>query len=91
MSAQIAECQRVSSELAWTIGRAIRAERSRADVTQEQLAEAIGVSRPTVAAMELGNRRLYADEIPDLCRALGITIDDLFRKASDDDRRAIGL
>lgn len=59
------------------IGRNIQTLRKAAGLTQEQLAEKVGVSRQTVAKWESG------ESVPDLAngdtlaRVLGVTLDDL--------------
>jgi transcriptional regulator with XRE-family HTH domain len=42
------------NDLGVRIGNAIRAERARRSLTQQQLAQALGISRPTVIAAEAG-------------------------------------
>jgi putative transcriptional regulator len=56
----------------------IRVARASAGLTQAQLAEAVGVSRQTVVAMEAGN---YAPSVYLALRVaatLGTTVEDLF-------------
>ena len=61
----------------------IKAARAERDLTQKELAEAVGVSRQTINAIEKGeyNPTIY------LCRAifrvLGKTLDDLFWEAEE--------
>lgn len=43
-----------AAELAEELGRRVRRERLRQDLTQQTLAERAGLSRPTVARMEAG-------------------------------------
>lgn len=81
----------MSDSLALVLSRAVRAERARTGLSQQELASRLHTSQTTVAAIEAGTRRLRADELPDLCRALGVTLDVLLIGASKDDRQALGL
>jgi Zn-dependent peptidase ImmA (M78 family)/DNA-binding XRE family transcriptional regulator len=53
------------------LGRRIRAGREAGGLTQEKLAERIGVSRSAMAQMEAGNRAVSSLELDRLARALG--------------------
>ncbi|MFZ3470301.1 helix-turn-helix domain-containing protein [Streptomyces sp. 4.24] len=59
-------------------GQRIRAERRAADVTQEQLAVAVGVSKSAVANWEKGASLPDPEKLPALARSLGKALDDLF-------------
>lgn len=52
--------------------------RKRADLTQEQLAGAIGISRVMIANIEAGINRTTIEHILRLCAVLGVTPNDLF-------------
>lgn len=80
----------MSDELAYALRKAIRAERIRRDLTQAQMASRMSWSRNTYAALESGARHLNADEIPDLCRALGVPFSRLLVDAPDEDRAVFG-
>ncbi|MEJ2578557.1 MAG: helix-turn-helix transcriptional regulator [Kineosporiaceae bacterium] len=71
--------------------RGLRAERSRQGLTQAQLADRLGWSRQKVAAVEAGTRRLFFDDVPDLCAALGVPLSRLLIDADPDDLNALGL
>ena len=49
-------------------------------LTQEQLADKLGVERTTVAKWETGEASPRADKLPKLAEVLGCRIDDLFEK-----------
>jgi transcriptional regulator with XRE-family HTH domain len=51
--------------------------RERRGLTQEELALLSGVSRPTIAALELGYRRAYSRTAQKLARALKVKLEDL--------------
>jgi transcriptional regulator with XRE-family HTH domain len=80
-----------SDGMALAVARAIRAERARADLTQEELGARAGLHRNTVGAIETLTRKVTVDELPDICDALGITLADLFAKIPPEDRRKLGL
>jgi DNA-binding XRE family transcriptional regulator len=51
--------------------------RTKNNLSQDQIAKVIGVSRPTYAAIESGKQQLSAEEAQKLAAMLGITIDEL--------------
>lgn len=79
----------MSDHLADVLRQAVRAERARDGLSQAQLAAALGWSRQAVSALETGTRRLAADELPDLCRALRVTLPDLLVRATAEDRAVL--
>jgi transcriptional regulator with XRE-family HTH domain len=70
--------------------RGLRAERARIGLSQEALADRLGWSRQKITKIENMTTRLYADELPELLDALGITLGKLVQDATADDRRALG-
>jgi transcriptional regulator with XRE-family HTH domain len=87
-----AESHHVTDDaLVLALARAIRAERGRAGLTQAQLAEKLGIKPVTVSAIETITRRVYADELPAICEALGVTLDQLLFRAPGDARRRLGF
>lgn len=79
------------SGLGLIVARGIAAERKRLGLTQRELAERVGWSRQTITSIEASDRSVRAEELPAICRALGVTLDDLARDASEEDRRALGI
>lgn len=63
------------------IGRRIRDARLWANLTQEGLAEAIGVERRTVVRIELGITSPPVDRLLRIARALGVPPADLMPEA----------
>jgi transcriptional regulator with XRE-family HTH domain len=55
--------------------RAIRQEKG---VSQEMLADLVGVRRTTVVQWEAGVRQPSTDKLPRIAKALGCSISDLF-------------
>lgn len=56
----------------------IKAARTLLDLTQQQLADRIGVSRQTIIAIEQGEYNPTIRLCIQLCKALGKTLDELF-------------
>lgn len=60
-----------------TTGEIIQRERTRLGLSQEKLAEQVGVSRQAVSKWELGDAMPDTDKLVPLARALGISLDTL--------------
>lgn len=56
----------------------LKAARVGADMTQKDLADAVGVSRQTVNAIEKGEYNPTVNLCKAICRVLGKTLNDLF-------------
>lgn len=56
----------------------MKAARAAMDMSQQQLADAVGVSRQTVTAIEKGDYNPTINLCIAICRALGRTLDELF-------------
>lgn len=56
----------------------IKVARAELDMTQKDLAEAVGISRQTMNAIEQGDYNPTIKLCRAICRALGKTLDDLF-------------
>ena len=63
---------------------AIKVARAEKDMTQKALAEAVGVSRQTVNAIEKGEYNPTIKLCRKICRVLNKSLDDLFWDASYD-------
>ncbi len=68
---------------------AIKAARAGKDMTQKDLAAAVGVSRQTINAIEQGEYNPTIRLCRAICRALGKTLDELFWE-EDSDETATG-
>ena len=71
--------------------RNVRGERSRARLTQEQLGERMGWPKHAVYDLEAGRRPVRVDDLPALCRALGVGLAELLRDADPGDVEALRL
>lgn len=56
----------------------MRAARAARGLTQKQLADLVGVTRQTINAIESGDYNPTIALCVGICRALGVTLDDLF-------------
>jgi len=56
----------------------LKSARAAMDLSQQQLAEAVGVSRQTINAIEKGDYNPTIRLCVAICRALGKTLDELF-------------
>ena len=56
----------------------LKAARAARDWSQQQLAEAVGVSRQTINAIEKGDYNPTIKLCVGICRVLGLTLNDLF-------------
>lgn len=56
----------------------MKAARAAMDMSQQQLADAVGVSRQTVNAIEKGDYNPTINLCIAICRVLGRTLDELF-------------
>ena len=54
--------------------------RKRLDLTQQDVANKIGVSQACIAMWETGEAMPKADKLPELAKILGCSIDDLYKK-----------
>lgn len=56
----------------------LKSARAAMDMSQQALAEAVGVSRQTINAIEKGDYNPTLNLCIDICRALGKTLDEIF-------------
>lgn len=56
----------------------MKAARAAKGLSQEQLADRVGVSRQTINAIETGDYNPTVKLCVAICRALGVTLDELF-------------
>lgn len=59
----------------------LKSARAAMDLSQQQLADAVGVSRQTINAIEMGDYNPSVRLCIAICRALGKTLDELFWEA----------
>ncbi len=56
----------------------LKSARALKDMSQEDLARAVGVSRQTINAIEKGDYNPTVNLCVAICRTLGVTLNDLF-------------
>lgn len=56
----------------------LKAARAAHDMSQAQLAEAVGVSRQTIIAIEKGDYNPTINLCIEICKVLDVTLNDLF-------------
>lgn len=62
----------------------LKSARAAKDLSQQQLADIVGVSRQTINSIELGNYNPTIKLCIALCKALDKTLDELFWEESTD-------
>ena len=63
----------------------LKAARATMDLSQQALADRVGVSRQTIVAIEKGDYNPTINLCRQICRALGKTLDELFWEEECDD------
>lgn len=56
----------------------LKSARAALDISQQQLAEMVGVSRQTISAIEKGDYNPTINRCISICKVLGKTLDELF-------------
>ena len=64
----------------------LKAARASLDLSQEELAGKVGVSRQTISAIEKGDYNPTIKLCVAICRVLGRTLDDLFWEEPKEER-----
>jgi putative transcriptional regulator len=64
----------------------LKAARAAKDLSQKELAEAVGVARQTINLIELGDYNPSIRLCIAICNALGKTLNDLFWEVEDDEQ-----
>ena len=64
----------------------IKVARAEKDMTQRALAEAVGVSRQTMNAIEQGEYNPTIKLCRAICKVLGKSLDELFWEENDDEK-----
>jgi Zn-dependent peptidase ImmA (M78 family) len=62
------------------IGRRLRLARESADIRQDDAAQVIGLSRPTLVSIEKGTRRVRIQELQSLAHHYGVSVNALLRR-----------
>jgi transcriptional regulator with XRE-family HTH domain len=59
------------------LGNRVAELRRSQDITQVEMAAALGVSQQTINSYEVGRRRIPVSALPTLARSLGVSLDEL--------------
>lgn len=65
----------------------IKVARAELDMTQKDLAEAVGISRQTMNAIEQGEYNPTIRLCRAICKVLGKTLDDLFGEENESEKK----
>lgn len=60
------------------LGEILRAERDSARLSQQDMADRLGLTKMTISHWENGNRSIKASSLKDYCAVLGITVQYVF-------------
>ena len=60
------------------LGEILRAEREAAGLSQQDMADRLGLTKMTISHWENGNRSMKASSLKDYCAVLGITAQYVF-------------
>jgi transcriptional regulator with XRE-family HTH domain len=69
-----------SADMTARIGDRIQELRFQKGISQQRLAELLGVSRPTISQMENGERKISAEELDCLAKIFNISVDSLLKR-----------
>jgi transcriptional regulator with XRE-family HTH domain len=70
------------------MGGRIATLRKERDITQVQLAQALGISQQTLQSYECGRRRVPVSALPVVARHLSVTLDELFDTPTPNNKEA---
>jgi transcriptional regulator with XRE-family HTH domain len=79
------------SDIEAVLANNVRAERTRRRLRQEDLAARLGWSRTKLADIESGRRRVLFGYLPELCRALDVSLEVLLVGADPKDVDALKM
>ena len=65
----------------------LKSARAGKDMSQQQLADAVGVSRQTINAIEKGDYNPTIKLCLAICRALGVTLNDIFWEEEENEEQ----
>lgn len=64
--------------MAMTLGQRIATARHAHYLTQQEVADRAGITRPQLANIEAGRSRPSIDSFAEICRAIGVDMDDIY-------------
>jgi transcriptional regulator with XRE-family HTH domain len=69
------------------LGQRIAEHRKAMGLTQQQLADSLGIAQQTLAHYEVGRLRVAAALLPPIAKALGLSLEEVFGEASKASKR----
>ncbi len=69
------------------LGERIASLRKAHNITQAQLAEALGVSQQSIQAYEVGRRRIPVSALPIVARTLAVPLEEIFGEGAQASRK----
>jgi len=66
------------------LGQRLRAARNAARMSQERLAQSVGLSRPSIVNIEKGRQPVYVHSLVEMARILGTTLDAIVPPVAPD-------
>lgn len=69
-----------SKELNATLGNFLRQKREQKGISQQQIADKLGVTKTAVSYWESGKRSMYASTLFDYCDAIDYDVDELIKR-----------
>jgi len=73
-------------QLYWTVGNRVATKRNALNLTQQQVADKIGIHRSALSAIESGKQKLTIDELLQLCSVFKCPPDELLPLIKDTER-----
>lgn len=62
------------------LGYSLSEERKKRNISQEEIANALGVSKMAVSRWESGENRMFAKHLKQYCKFIGADIDEIFKQ-----------
>ena len=66
-----------------SLGEALRNKRQEKNLSQEYVAQQLGVTKMAVSNWETGKRSMYAETLRRYCALLGVTVQSVFDEMED--------
>jgi transcriptional regulator with XRE-family HTH domain len=76
------QCRRMARDFMTAFGAAVRRLRELRAMTQAELAERVGLGRTSMTNLERGRQNPPLSLLPELARALGVTVTELIAEAT---------
>ena len=62
------------------IGALLKEAREKAKMTQQEVAERLGITKAAISNYETGYRVISAKALKDYCKAVGVSVDEVFKR-----------